>query len=256
MGRLLPFLLLLFAATLRGDPLALAQHARALLGEEVRSHVLRIECKPAKRHAPAPLYALVFVLEGRLWFYTASEGTQSLSLEAGQVERDLADPTPLLRVILPGFIRFEDVTELPISCGVLATPLPNGCFIECLARWHLLQGSQMPPNEGGLLAFYFNSAAGLRGHTVLVYQRDGRRFVYDPDTSKTEQPLPPSVGSVPLQIARAMYSSFRNSLAAPEKAQLLALHQPSVYRDQALIASEKKPTPPGGSGRPLGAPVN
>jgi hypothetical protein len=256
MGRLLPFLLLLFAATLQGDPLTSAQHARALLGEGVRSRVLRIECKPDKHHAQAPLYALVFVLEGRLWFYTASEGTQSLSLEAGQVERDMTDPAPLLRTILPGFIRFADVTDLPIQGGVWETPLPNGCFIECLARWHLLQGSQMPPNEGGLLAFYFNSAAGLRGHTVLVYQRDGCRFVYDPETSRTEQPLPPSVGSVPLQIARAMYPSFRNSLAAPEKAQLLALRQPSANRAQVLLASEKKPTPPGGSGRPLGALVN
>jgi hypothetical protein len=256
MGRLLPFLLLLFAVTLQGDPLASAQHARTLLGGEVRSRVLRIECKPGKRHAPAPLYGLVFVLEGRLWFYNAAEGTQSLSLEADRVEQDMADPAPLLRVILPGFIRFDDITDLPVRGGVLETPLPNGCFIECVARWHLLQGSQMPPDESSLLAFYFSSASGRRGHTVLVYQRNGRRFVYDSDTSKREQPLPPSVGSVPLQIARAICPSFRNSPTTPEKALLLALHQTNAGHDQVLLASQKKPTPPGGSGRPLGAPVN
>src|SRR5256885_1866204 len=86
--------------------LAAAQRAQAELGPEVWSEVIRVE-NPARGSAyPRTFHALVFELADILWFYTAIDGTQSLSLRRGQAAADKANLTPLLRAIERGFARW------------------------------------------------------------------------------------------------------------------------------------------------------
>src|SRR5688572_2544577 len=99
MPSLVRILIFLFAVVaLRAtDTLAQARHAQALLGPRVWSQVIRVENKTAGATYPRDLHALVFELEGVLWFYTAIDGTQSLSVYRGRLAQDKADLGPLLQ---------------------------------------------------------------------------------------------------------------------------------------------------------------
>ena len=83
---------------------------------------------------PRVLHALVFEFSGILWFYTDTDGTQSLSLRKGRLDEDKADLGPLLRDIEPGFTRWRALPEESKRADVTtAEELPNGCFIESVA---------------------------------------------------------------------------------------------------------------------------
>lgn len=198
------FLGWLLVAPLQAGSLESAFQARAMIGSEVWSRVVRIENERAGRASryPAQFHGLVVAFEGRLWLYTEFDGTQSISLYAGRVEEDQADLGPLLRAIEPGLTRFEDVTDRQ-PFGILARPPPYHCFLAAVAHWQKLQGEDNPPTRARLLAFYPERAR--QGHMVLEYWRDGRRYVFDPEHPLKDRELPVQLTEDPLKVARTIH---------------------------------------------------
>jgi len=237
--------LLFVATTVRADSLACARLARTLLGPGVWSRVLRIENRRSDPAHPLDFHALVFALEDRLWLYHSNEGTQSLSIYAGRLEQDEANLAPLLHAVLPDLTGFQDVTEQvngralgPEWPPPLRRPgdtLPFGCFIECLARWRELQAGPAPPEEAGVLAFYFDTGTGPHGHSVLVYRQNRLRYCYDPAAGETFEMESSTPTGTPLELARGL-----NPMQTPFKAHLLALHRPAAAAPVAVakIATE------------------
>jgi hypothetical protein len=249
MARLLLLgLLLLTAPVLRADSLASACLARALLGPGVWSRVLHIENQRTNPRHPAQFHALVFAIEDRLWLYDPLEGTRSLSRYAGRLEQDKADLTPLLRAVLPGFVRVDDVTgKLPAPDSTPVAParagsLSFGCFVKCILRWRTLQDGPTPPDAAGVLAFYFDTGVGQRGHSVLVYGENGHRYVYDPEDGETARLSSTGPDPTPLQMAREICT-----LQRPFDARLLALHGPAPATT-GRIASTTEARPPDSAG--------
>lgn len=241
---LFPFVLA--ALTLRADSLASAQSARALLGPDVWSRIVRIENdNPAGRY-PARLHALVFEFDGRLWFYTDTDGTQSFSLHAGRLAEEKADFGPLLRDIEDGFVRHEDVTDRQptVRFASAEKELRNGCFIEALAYFLRRCETGRPPEHARLLTYYMRSRQGRRGHTVLVYREHGRDWMFDPFDLGAPRRLPRLPDDDPMTVARAVFPA--NSHRRPVKAVYLNLgvsvpvpEMPDVPR--ALLAEFRTP---------------
>ncbi len=181
-----------------------AFQARAMIGTEVWSRVLRIENDGGGRGSryPAEFHALVVAFEDRLWLYTEFDGTQSISRYAGRLERDQADLGSLLREIEPGLTQFEDVTERPPS-RIAARPPRYACFPASVAHWQKLQRDVNPPTRARLLAFY--PEGQRQGHMVLEYWRDGRRYVFDPEHPGKVRELSRKLGEDPLKVARAIH---------------------------------------------------
>ena len=92
---------LLVAAPLKAS-LEDIRHAQALLGPGTWSQLIRIENERPTATYPRKTFALVFEFNGILWFYTARDGTQSLSLFTGRVEKDRKNLHPLLLEIDSG----------------------------------------------------------------------------------------------------------------------------------------------------------
>ncbi len=196
---------MLAAAPAGADSLSSALDARARLGSAVWSRVLRIENDNPGRPYPARLHALVFELEGILWFYTDTNGTQSLSLHRGRLEQEKAALLPLLRDIEPGFRRFTDLTDrLPLVLPAARRELPHGCFVDSVAYYLARCAAGRPPEEASLLSYYFDTASGRKGHTVLLFRERGRRWIYDPLDEGFLHPLSPLVGNQPLAVAAAI----------------------------------------------------
>jgi hypothetical protein len=195
-------LLLLGTSTLLADhSLAHARQAQAMLGPEVWSQVIRIENAARRGPYPQTLHALVFELEGVLWFYTDADGTQSFSLQRGRLADEKADFGPLLRDIEPGFTRWTVVADPARAEETPRGPLPNGCFIQSVvASRGLGAGAEQPQ----LLAYYVRTSRGLRGHTVLTYRMHGRVGVFDPEHPLQAQKYPEALGRDALALARAV----------------------------------------------------
>ncbi|MBS0662335.1 MAG: hypothetical protein JSR48_03675 [Verrucomicrobia bacterium] len=155
--------------------------ARDLLGPDTWAEVIRIENRHRHSAYPARFDALVFEQGGILWFYVPSEGTQSLSLYRNHADADKADLAPLLAAIEPGFVRHREVSVVERPAAPVAnSPLPNGCFLECIARWRAKVERGDQGTRPRLLSCYTETAAGLRGHTVLVYETTDGVEVLDP----------------------------------------------------------------------------
>lgn len=195
---------LLLAATLHAGSLESAFQARAMLGPDVWSRVLRIENERPGRGSsyPAEFHGLVVEFQGILWLYTEFDGTQSISRYAGRVEADRADLGPLLQSVEPGLTRHEEVTHGP-PFGTLARPPPYHCFLAAVARWQRLQAEANPPTRARLLAIYLQGRH--QGHMVLEYWRDGRRYVFDPERPARDRRISARLDEDPLKVARAVY---------------------------------------------------
>jgi hypothetical protein len=195
---------LLLVASLRAGTLETAFQARAMLGPEAWTRVVRVknDNPGAGSRYPAEFHGLVVAFQGILWFYTELDGTQSLSLYSGRLEQDQADLTPLLRAVEPGLGRYEDVTDRPPAVVPGGTP-PQACFLGSVARWQQLQREPVPPTRARLLAFY--PRGNRQGHMVLEYWRDGRRYVFDPDRPGEERKISRRVAEDPLKVARALF---------------------------------------------------
>ncbi|HZZ58225.1 MAG TPA: hypothetical protein VFE31_10375 [Opitutaceae bacterium] len=176
--RLLPVLALGATVHAAADPhLAHVWRARRLLGPETWARALRIANRAPGRY-PAEVDALVFELEGALWFYTDADGTQSLSQYLNRTERDKADLGPLLRAIEPGFAAWEDAP--PCLEDSVAGALPNGCFIQSLGLLRERRMAGLALARPRLLSYYVQTPGGLRGHTVLQFREGDAWRVVDP----------------------------------------------------------------------------
>ena len=197
--------LLVFAGAVFGadDSLADAHRAQALLGPDLWSRVIRIENDARNSRYSRVVHALVFELDGVLWFYTDADGTQSFSRLRGRLDEDKAGFGPLLRDIEPGFARWSEIpAQLP---PVAATgKLRNGCFVESVAalRERLARGGSAVHPQ--LLAYYVNTSGGTLGHTVLVSETGDRIEVFDPERRGEARFFPPRLLTDPLALARTL----------------------------------------------------
>ncbi|HNC23160.1 MAG TPA: hypothetical protein PLU52_03060 [Opitutaceae bacterium] len=178
--------------------------ARDLLGPDTWAEVLQIENRNPSSAHPAAMDALVFEQGGILWFYTPGEGTQSLSLYRNHAEADKADLAPLLAAIDPAFVghRVIPEAERPLQLGA-AGPLSNACFIECIARWRTKVARGDPASHPRLLSCYAETEAGLRGHTVLVYETEDGLEVLDPAARRPKR-YPRSWRENPMALAASV----------------------------------------------------
>jgi len=195
---------LLLVASLHAGTRESAFQARALLGPDVWSRVLRLENEKAGRGSryPAEFHGLVVAFEDRLWLYTEFDGTQTLSLYSGRLAADQADLGPLLRAVEPGLGRFEDVTDRPPPTLPEGLP-PFPCFLAAVTRWQQLQREPGPPTRARLLAYYPREER--QGHMVLEYWRDGRRYVFDPEQPGADREMSPRLAEDPLKVAQALF---------------------------------------------------
>lgn len=178
--RLLPLLALvagLHAAAPPAESTLQARRAAAMLGPTLWKRVILIRnTAPASRY-PRSLGAVVFEMGGILWFYTPTDGTQSLSLELGRAEADERDFGRLLPRIDPGFTQWEFDAAGAAGDETGPTP-PNACFLESVALLRNRICAGAPVEQPRLLAYYVALPGGLRGHTVLFFRvREGLTII-------------------------------------------------------------------------------
>lgn len=174
-------LMLVFAGALRAQPaLENARRAQLTLGADVWSRILRVENTTHGGRYPATVYALVFELQGVLWFYTETNGTQSFSLRRDQLAEEKADFGPLLRDIEVGFQHWAVLPAAEVARIKPSPQLRNGCFIESVALWRerIAQGEAL--EEPRLLSLYFDPRARRGGHTVLAFREGNAIKLIDP----------------------------------------------------------------------------
>lgn len=260
--------LLLSAGTLRAAAdrgLEHARRAQALLGSDRWSRIVRVE--NSDRHGPYPrvVYGVVFELVGILWFYTDTDGTQSFSLHPGKLEEEKSAFGPLLRGIDRGFGRWTILPDVPATDPAwLASraggaevgdakdreaALPNGCFIESLAKLRQLLRAGVKVTQPMLLSFYAEHIT--QGHTVLVYGTQRSLVVYDA-TSPGKPVEVPLAGVINARdFARAI------SRAAVQRGLFLPLDRayaptqlliPEIARDTRITANTPRGPKPRQSG--------
>jgi hypothetical protein len=169
------------ATGLGSDPsLEVVQHAQSLIRSHTWSEVVRVDNTGASSRYPRTVNALVFQLDSVLWFYTPTDGTQSLSLFRGRAKSDKHNLGPLLAAIERGFTAWEVIPQEGVP-KARSTRLPNGCFIESMAILfdRLAHGALIENPK--LLSYYVALPAGIRGHTVLQFTSAGSIQVIDPD---------------------------------------------------------------------------
>jgi hypothetical protein len=172
--------LLAFTTVLRGDPLDNVRRAEAMLGPGIWTRGIRIENATAHGRYPETVHALIFELSGILWFYSDTDGTQSLSTHLGTAERDKADIGKLLLEIDPGFTRWVQLPPGPVP-DAGKRRIPNGCFIESVALLRERLELGLAANEPRLLSYYVRLPDGIHGHTVLQFRAAESQVVVDPD---------------------------------------------------------------------------
>jgi hypothetical protein len=213
------------------DGLADARAARAMLGGLIWSRLVRIENTAPhegwhRSAYPRVVYAVVFEVSGILWFYTATDGTQSLSLTRGTAARDEADPGALFRAIDPGFTGWSWIEAKGAREPAVPRHPANACFIESLAV--LLRRLETGEEAGSprLLSFYVKTPTVLYGHTVLVFDTAKGLEAVDPGISEEPVEIPREVGTDPMALsaflrggrvssARALYVTCARALPAP-----------------------------------------
>ncbi len=214
---------LLIGARAQADSRESAFWGRALLGPDTWSRVVRVENAAPTLRYPPDFYALVFEFEGMLWFYTESDGTQSLSQTTGRVGADKAEFLALVRALHPGFNRVNDAgSDEPMLVNLVDNRLPRGCFLFCLLNWRRLEGLGAP-HRGQLLTYYVAAPEGPRGHTVLLYQYGKQHFLYDPADTEIERTLLSPPPDDPLEAANLF--GRRSGAVFPISAVLLDVHR-------------------------------
>lgn len=230
MGRLILGWWFLVAPLWAASSLDHAQRAQALIGQERWSQVLRIENVNRESVYPREVYALVFELGGLLWFYTDSDGTQSLSLRANELATEKKELLRLLRAIDPGFSRYEIVAP-PARAERLSKrkPLPNGCLIESYAQLRARLAAGESIANARLLSVYYRTNGRRAGHTLLAYETPDGTYVFDPDRPAFNRRLSATLGANPLEVGRALRLPFAVTDARwvptsmPERSRVLAL---------------------------------
>jgi hypothetical protein len=177
--------------------------ARSMLGAETRARLVRIDNSGRRRgdRYPKIVYALVFELSGILWFYTDTDGTQSLSLTLGTTERDMAEPGPLFRAIDPGFTAWSWVSD-PAGPPVPAPGRPpNACFEASLGALYRRASAGGEARAPRLLSYYVDTPGGRLGHTVLLYETRAGLEAIDAEDSEHPVELPAYLRGDPRAVA-------------------------------------------------------
>jgi hypothetical protein len=178
-----------------------AFRAQRWLGAGVPARVIRLTNDPAVNGRPAEFHGLVVAFADILWLYTEFDGTQNLSLRRGQVAADEANLLALLQQSVPGVTGWTDDLDPPPALADPVAPLPNGCFIACVARWEKLRRDRDPPVRVRLLACYPPDRRA--GHMLLEFERGRARYVFDPAAPAELHRWPARLADDPLAIATA-----------------------------------------------------
>ena len=183
-----------------------ARAARDMLGGVTWARIMRIDnSRPIGMWRcgayPATVYGLVFELSGILWLYTDSDGTQSLSLTTGTLDKDKANPGPLLLAIDRGFRKWAWLDDTAGAGADLGRRPPNACMpgsVAALLKRLAVGGETGSPR----LLFYYVKAGGARhGHTVLLFSAGGHLSAVDAEASERPVSLPDSLGADPRSIS-------------------------------------------------------
>lgn len=153
--------------------------ARRLLSPGTWSRVLHIEHKDRSSSYPSSFYGLVFEMASVLWFYSPEEGTQSLSNYVGRTERDKKDVEPLLRGVFSKLEKWRE-EQVPLKEPSKGHVPRNACFIQSLALLEERKRQGRPIDYATLFTFYYRRDGQDYGHTVLLYEEEGKVFVADP----------------------------------------------------------------------------
>lgn len=234
------FLFLIALLSCDGSSLDNARRARALLGPDVWSRIIRVENSAVASVYPGTVHALVFELSGLLWFYTDANGTQSFSLHRNKLAAEKADFAPLLKDIEPGFGRYEvlsesDLPAVPDSSG----PLLNGCMIESVAAARTLVDQGNFLRRASLVSFYFKASGSVLGHTVLAYEDARGAFLVDPNNPKSQLRVGTHLPEEPMDLARRFGKSGVEILNA--RALAIAPPRPSALARNDVRSTEAEP---------------
>jgi hypothetical protein len=183
-NRLLLLAALALAATLHGDvqentSILYARQAAAMLGPTLWKQVLRVHNSSRESRFPRSFGAAVFEMGGILWFYTATDGTESLSIRLGRAKEDEQNLGPLLSNLDPGFTQWETDSG-GYNPGEKSSVPPNACFIQSVALLRSSLSLGIHVEHARLLSYYVSYPTGLRGHTVLYLETDKGPTVIDP----------------------------------------------------------------------------
>lgn len=200
---------LALAPVCAASPLEHARRAQVLLGEERWSQVVRIENTNRASVYPREVFALVFELGGLLWFYTDTDGTQSLSLRRNELAVDKRELPRLLRAIDPGFHRHEVVPRPAVrEPGLMRGHLPNGCLIESYAQLRARLAAGEAIARARLLNVYYRASGERSGHTVLAYETPSGTYVFDPARPAFRRRVRASLRADALAVGRAVQWPF------------------------------------------------
>lgn len=240
--------LVLLAGSGAEASLSQARQAREMLGPDAWARVLRITNTNPRSPYPAEVYATVFEFNGILWFYTATDGTQSLSLHLGRLQHDKDNLQPLLVAIDPGFGRHEQVSASGPRFAVTPPPLPKGCFVNSIAALRELLETDVPVTQAALLNYYFEIGGRTKGHTVLVYATPDGVFFVDHDLSPGPRMLP-----VKLPVGDALATARAVRAASGGRAKLVSARwvgTPLVAPNPApvLVVGPRRGLQPAGTG--------
>ena len=199
-------LLFLPAVLCAAGPLENVRRARALVGAEVWSRIIRIENTNKRSVYPRVTVALVFEFGGILWFYTDTDGTQSFSLRKNNLAAEKAGFGPLLRDIEPGFSSYTILPDNPPFTRQFerTEAPPNACFLESVAELRKLSTRGELVLSARLLSYYIKKSDGLLGHTVLTYKTPRGTFVVDPLVSARPTEVKRGNEGDALSLARAL----------------------------------------------------
>jgi hypothetical protein len=183
-SRHLLFTALAFASAMRADvqsdmSMRYARQASGMLGPTRWKRVLRVHNSSFDGRYPPSFGAVVFEMGGILWFYTSTNGTQSLSLRRGHAWEDEQDLGPLLTHIDSGFSHWEFDPEGAGPDEKGSAP-PNACFIQSIALLRHSLSMGIPAEHVRLLSYYVTYPTGMKGHTVLFLQTDRGATIVDP----------------------------------------------------------------------------
>jgi hypothetical protein len=217
---------LFLAVALCGQPaLENARRGQLTLGPDVWSQIIRVENTAQGGRYPQTVYALVFELQGVLWFYTDSNGTQSFSLHHDNLAAEKADFGPLLRDIEPGFARWRGLSGAEVGRIKPSAELRNGCFIESVALWRERVAQGEATEEPRLLSLYFDPRARRGGHTVLAFREGGTVKLIDPARPWAVVSAPLQDDADPLALARQIGGNVVT------KARFLSLATPPAHAE-------------------------
>jgi hypothetical protein len=180
-----------------------ARQAAAMLGPTLWKRVLVIHNSSADGRYPRTLGAVVFEMGGILWFYTSTDGTQSLSLRRDRASEDEQDLGPLLTHIDSGFSHWEYDSEAAGRDERGAAP-PNACFIQSIALLRHSLSMGVGAEHLKLLSYYVTYPTGMRGHTVLFLQSDRESTIIDPLMQRRPLPIRGANSGDPTSVANCI----------------------------------------------------